>query len=194
MIARGRLLKYFFINFFANLFVFRFFRFRLKLECEKLASEKTEMQRHYVMVSEPALVIRFVEYSRANGSHSSVWFQSRIQPQQCSGSHRATLCPLEMLNEITKRQRAVGMFQRFMEMSKYFHRNSPISAEHIAVCIMATSLLVAFSATSYHRVDCTWTHDGYLIIIFFPSRPGCAARIFIRRCCFMDSFMHEAFE
>ena len=24
----------------------------LKLECEKLASEKTEMQRHYVMVSE----------------------------------------------------------------------------------------------------------------------------------------------
>lgn len=24
--------------------------FRLKLECEKLASEKTEMQRHYVMV------------------------------------------------------------------------------------------------------------------------------------------------
>lgn len=25
--------------------------FRLKLECEKLASEKTEMQRHYVMVS-----------------------------------------------------------------------------------------------------------------------------------------------
>lgn len=26
----------------------------LKLECEKLASEKTEMQRHYVMVSGPA--------------------------------------------------------------------------------------------------------------------------------------------
>lgn len=25
--------------------------FRLKLECEKLAQEKTEMQRHYVMVS-----------------------------------------------------------------------------------------------------------------------------------------------
>lgn len=25
--------------------------FRLKLECEKLANEKTEMQRHYVMVS-----------------------------------------------------------------------------------------------------------------------------------------------
>ena len=24
---------------------------RLKLECEKLATEKTEMQRHYVMVS-----------------------------------------------------------------------------------------------------------------------------------------------
>lgn len=52
MTARGRLLKYFIINFFANLFVFRSFRFRLKLECEKLASEKTEMQRHYVMVSE----------------------------------------------------------------------------------------------------------------------------------------------
>ena len=25
--------------------------FSLKLECEKLANEKTEMQRHYVMVS-----------------------------------------------------------------------------------------------------------------------------------------------
>lgn len=36
-----------FIN---NLFPFSLFR--LKLECEKLASEKTEMQRHYVMVSE----------------------------------------------------------------------------------------------------------------------------------------------
>lgn len=28
----------------------RFSLFRLKIECEKLASEKTEMQRHYVMV------------------------------------------------------------------------------------------------------------------------------------------------
>lgn len=28
----------------------------LKLECEKLASEKTEMQRHYVMVSYPCPV------------------------------------------------------------------------------------------------------------------------------------------
>ena len=28
-----------------------FLHFSLKLECEKLASEKTEMQRHYVMVS-----------------------------------------------------------------------------------------------------------------------------------------------
>lgn len=27
-----------------------FFPYSLKLECEKLASEKTEMQRHYVMV------------------------------------------------------------------------------------------------------------------------------------------------
>lgn len=26
------------------------FRFSLKIECEKLAQEKTEMQRHYVMV------------------------------------------------------------------------------------------------------------------------------------------------
>lgn len=30
--------------------VFGFLFYRLKLECEKLASEKTEMQRHYVMV------------------------------------------------------------------------------------------------------------------------------------------------
>ena len=28
----------------------------LKLECEKLAQEKTEMQRHYVMVSQSMLV------------------------------------------------------------------------------------------------------------------------------------------
>ena len=28
-----------------------FSHFSLKLECEKLATEKTEMQRHYVMVS-----------------------------------------------------------------------------------------------------------------------------------------------
>lgn len=30
----------------------RFLFYRVKLECDKLASEKTEMQRHYVMVSE----------------------------------------------------------------------------------------------------------------------------------------------
>lgn len=30
-----------------------FVPFSLKMECEKLASEKTEMQRHYVMVSLP---------------------------------------------------------------------------------------------------------------------------------------------
>lgn len=30
---------------------FFFIHFSLKLECEKLANEKTEMQRHYVMVS-----------------------------------------------------------------------------------------------------------------------------------------------
>lgn len=29
------------------------FFFSLKLECDKLASEKSEMQRHYVMVSQP---------------------------------------------------------------------------------------------------------------------------------------------
>lgn len=28
----------------------RFLSFSLKLECEKLASEKTEMHRHYIMV------------------------------------------------------------------------------------------------------------------------------------------------
>lgn len=28
------------------------FNFSLKLECDKLATEKTEMQRHYVMVSQ----------------------------------------------------------------------------------------------------------------------------------------------
>ena len=32
--------------------IFVFFLIRLKLECEKLAQEKTEMQRHYVMVSD----------------------------------------------------------------------------------------------------------------------------------------------
>ena len=34
-----------------SLFPFPSFSFSLKLECEKLAQEKTEMQRHYVMVS-----------------------------------------------------------------------------------------------------------------------------------------------
>uniref|UniRef100_A0A3B5QPH7 Groucho/TLE N-terminal Q-rich domain-containing protein n=1 Tax=Xiphophorus maculatus TaxID=8083 RepID=A0A3B5QPH7_XIPMA len=29
----------------------------LKLECEKLASEKTEMQRHYIMVSPASLLM-----------------------------------------------------------------------------------------------------------------------------------------
>lgn len=38
-------------NFSFLTFSFFFLFFRLKLECEKLASEKTEMQRHYVMVS-----------------------------------------------------------------------------------------------------------------------------------------------
>ena len=32
--------------------IFVFLLIRLKLECEKLAQEKTEMQRHYVMVSD----------------------------------------------------------------------------------------------------------------------------------------------
>lgn len=43
----------FYILFFEiYLYIFTFIYFyRLKLECEKLASEKTEMQRHYVMVS-----------------------------------------------------------------------------------------------------------------------------------------------
>jgi hypothetical protein len=31
--------------------LFLFFLYSLKLECEKLASEKIEIQRHYVMVS-----------------------------------------------------------------------------------------------------------------------------------------------
>lgn len=85
MIARGRLLKYFSLISLLTFSFSVFFRFRLKLECEKLASEKTEMQRHYVMVSETALVTRFV---RKWQSHSCVCFRSRIQPQQCSGSHR----------------------------------------------------------------------------------------------------------
>lgn len=49
----------------------RFSLFRLKIECEKLASEKTEMQRHYVMVrhfvSSPSCFFIFVSstaYSR----------------------------------------------------------------------------------------------------------------------------------
>jgi hypothetical protein len=33
------------------LFTLTVFCFSLKLECEKLASEKIEIQRHYVMVS-----------------------------------------------------------------------------------------------------------------------------------------------
>lgn len=35
----------------------------LKLECEKLASEKTEMQRHYVMVGVLALAVPTLVFS-----------------------------------------------------------------------------------------------------------------------------------
>lgn len=39
------------------------FCFSLKLECEKLASEKIEIQRHYVMVSN-----KIIEISSADGN------------------------------------------------------------------------------------------------------------------------------
>lgn len=106
MIARGRLLKYFFINFFANLFVFRSFRFRLKLECEKLASEKTEMQRHYVMVSERVQWILFHHPIRP-----LQWQTAKSLKCLISKSNSATTMPglpslpfgtPEMLNEIKK--------------------------------------------------------------------------------------------
>lgn len=35
------------------------FMFSLKLDCEKLANEKTEMQRHYVMVGEIYFALNF---------------------------------------------------------------------------------------------------------------------------------------
>lgn len=38
------------------------FIYRLKLECEKLANEKTEMQRHYVMVSFQSFFFVFLFY------------------------------------------------------------------------------------------------------------------------------------
>lgn len=54
------IIEIFIINFslltFSSIFFYLFFC-RLKLECEKLASEKTEMQRHYVMVSERAKIL-----------------------------------------------------------------------------------------------------------------------------------------
>ena len=39
------------VGFQHNIYIALCFCLSLKLECEKLASEKTEMQRHYVMVS-----------------------------------------------------------------------------------------------------------------------------------------------
>lgn len=38
--------------------IFMFFLPSLKLECDKLASEKSEMQRHYIMVSIALTLVR----------------------------------------------------------------------------------------------------------------------------------------
>lgn len=43
---------------------------RLKLECDKLASEKTEMQRHYVMVSSNFVIVLFTEEKQCPPLHS----------------------------------------------------------------------------------------------------------------------------
>ena len=39
--------------------------FSLKMECEKLAQEKTEIQRQYIMVSE-LILITFIAHSETN--------------------------------------------------------------------------------------------------------------------------------
>lgn len=172
--SRATIEIFFFINSFANLFVFPSFRSRLKLECEKLASEKTEMQRHYVMVSERVPMNSFHHPIRPlqwQTAESLMCLISKSNPATTMPELSSLpFCTREMPNEIKKA--ALGMFQRFMEMSKYFHRNSPIPAKG-ATCLYHGNFSPCrfFCATSYHRVDCTWTHDGYLIIIFFHRAP-----------------------
>lgn len=62
------------------------FFFSLKLECDKLASEKSEMQRHYVMVSQPQ-----GPAGRDGGPQSPLWHQQLLPepwppPQGCARS------------------------------------------------------------------------------------------------------------
>ena len=58
---------YFHCDLFTIIFFFYFPCYSLKLECEKLASEKIEIQRHYVMVSiSPSCVV--LKDCRSGGS------------------------------------------------------------------------------------------------------------------------------
>uniref|UniRef100_A0AAV2MT93 Groucho/TLE N-terminal Q-rich domain-containing protein n=1 Tax=Knipowitschia caucasica TaxID=637954 RepID=A0AAV2MT93_KNICA len=56
----------------------------LKLECEKLASEKTEMQRHYVMYYEMSYGLNIeMHKQRPQQAFVGVWRQQRRTNRTC---------------------------------------------------------------------------------------------------------------
>lgn len=72
--------------------------FSLKLECEKLASEKTEMQRHYVMVRS------FVTLSSLSPQRGwSVLEEDAVTRSACSGAELSSF--QRLMSEIIKIQR-----------------------------------------------------------------------------------------
>lgn len=147
-----------------------------------MASEKTEMQRHYVMVSETRnCPFGYLDYKREQifcvessstisfcwkrtTSCSSVWFQSRIQPQERS-VFDALPCTTEIVNQMKKA--TLGMLQRFMEMSNGIFSSFPSRQRKMFLYHGNFPRRFFFSCSVIsHRVDCACTHDGYLIIIF----------------------------
>ena len=58
--------------------------YSLKMECDKLASEKSEMQRHYIMVRKTPSLSSFEKYLRH--SIGELWVLMGRQRRVCSHS------------------------------------------------------------------------------------------------------------
>uniref|UniRef100_A0A4W6G3X7 Groucho/TLE N-terminal Q-rich domain-containing protein n=1 Tax=Lates calcarifer TaxID=8187 RepID=A0A4W6G3X7_LATCA len=73
----------------------------LKLECDKLASEKSEMQRHYIMVSEAAEIVK-----RLNGICAQVlpYLSQEHQQQVLAAIERAKQVTPPEMNSIIRQQ------------------------------------------------------------------------------------------
>uniref|UniRef100_A0A665VGV3 Groucho/TLE N-terminal Q-rich domain-containing protein n=1 Tax=Echeneis naucrates TaxID=173247 RepID=A0A665VGV3_ECHNA len=83
----------------------------LKLECDKLASEKSEMQRHYIMVSEVVCVcapnVKFAEIvKRLNGICAQVlpYLSQEHQQQVLAAIERAKQVTPPEMNSIIRQQ------------------------------------------------------------------------------------------